>query len=115
MDHPDEARQVWIFLKESDQWQHRPLFVAVVELLRREGIAGATVLRGLAGYGAHSLIHIATLVELSNDVPVVVTFVDRADKVEGLLPRLIEMVQGGLISVTPASIIATSQRAAGPF
>jgi CBS domain-containing protein len=115
MDRTDEARQVWIFLKESDQWQHRPLFVAVVELLRREGIAGATVLRGLAGYGAQSHIHIATLVELSNDLPIVVTFVDRADKVERVLPRLTEMVQVGLISVTPAHMIVTRQRAAGPF
>jgi CBS domain-containing protein len=115
MDRIDDARQVWIFLKESDQWQHRPLFVAVVELLRREGIAGATVLRGLAGYGAHSHIHIATLVELSDDLPIVVTFVDRADAVERVLPRLAEIVQVGLISVTPAQIVITRQRAAGPF
>jgi CBS domain-containing protein len=115
MDRTNDARQVWIFLKERDQWQHRPLFVAVVELLRREGIAGATVLRGLAGYGAHSHIHIATLVELSDDLPIVVMFVDRADKVERVLPRLIEIVQVGLISVTPAQIVVTRQPAAGPF
>ena len=115
MDGTDDARQVWIFLKESDQWQHRPLFVAVVELLRREGIAGATVLRGLAGYGAHSHIHIATLVELSDDLPIVVTFVDRADKVERVLPQLAGMVQVGLISVTPAQMVLTRRRAAGPF
>src|SRR5262245_22931036 len=115
MDRTDDARQVWIFLKESDQWQHRPLFVAVVELLRREGIAGATVLRGLAGYGAHSHIHIATLVELSDDLPIVVTFVDRADKVDRVLPQLAEIVQVGLISVTPAQMVLTRRRASGPF
>ncbi|HET9224742.1 MAG TPA: DUF190 domain-containing protein, partial [Roseiflexaceae bacterium] len=110
-----DDRQVWIFFNERDQWQHRPLFVAVVELLRREGIAGATVLRGLAGYGARSHIHIATLVELSDNLPIVVTFVDRADKVEQVLPRLTEIVQVGLISVTPAQMLVTRQRAAGPF
>jgi CBS domain-containing protein len=115
MHRSDDARQVWIFLKERDQWQHRPLFVAVVELLRREGIAGATVLRGLAGYGAHSHIHIATLVELSDNLPIVVTFVDRADTVERVLPRLTEIVQVGLISITPAQMVVTRQRAAGPF
>jgi CBS domain-containing protein len=115
MDRIEDARQVWVFLKERDQWQHRPLFVEVVERLRREGIAGATVLRGLAGYGAHSHIHIATLVELSDDLPIVVTFVDQADKVERVLPRLTEIVQVGLISVTPAQIVITRQRTAGPF
>lgn len=115
MDRTADARQVWIFLKESDQWQHRPLFVAVVELLRQEGIAGATVLRGLAGYGAHSHIHIATLIELSDDLPIVVTFVDYADKVEQVLPRLAEIVRVGLISVTPAQMVITRRRDAGPF
>src|SRR6266540_2629357 len=107
MEPTGAVQQVWIFLKESDQWQHRTLFLAVLELLRREGVTGATVLRGLAGYGARGQIHTATLVELGSDLPIVVTFVDRTERIERVMPRLTEMVQVGLISVTPATVIAT--------
>jgi CBS domain-containing protein len=115
MDHADTTQQVWIFLKENDQWQHRPLFLAILELLRREGIAGATVLRGIAGYGAHGKIHTITLVELASDLPLVVTFVDRADRIEQIMPQLTAMVQVGLISVVPAIMIQPSHRAAEFF
>src|SRR5262249_24025262 len=68
-----------------------------------------------AGYGAHSHIHIATLVELSDDLPIVVTFDDRADKVDRVLTQLAEIVQVGLISVTAAQMVLTRRRASGPF
>ena len=79
MDHTDSAQQVWIFVKENDQWHHQPLFLALLEFLRREGVAGATVVRGIAGYGSHRQVHTASLVELSSDLPLVIIFVDRAD------------------------------------
>jgi CBS domain-containing protein len=115
MNQQDEAQQVWIFIKESDQWQHRPLFVAVLDLLRREGIAGATVLRGVSGYGSHRQVHTATLVELAIDLPLVIVFVDRADQVERVMPQLKELVQTGLISTTPATIVQAAHQVPGPF
>jgi CBS domain-containing protein len=109
------TQQVWIFVKESDQWHHKPLFLALLDLLRREGVAGATVLRGLAGYGARGQVHTATLVELSSELPVVIIFVDRADRVARLMPQLTEMVRVGLISTMPVTVIQTGHRTPGPF
>ncbi len=115
MERTDTAQQVWIFVKENDQWHHKPLFLAILDLLRSEGVAGATVLRGLAGFGARGHIHTATLVELGSELPVVIIFVDRADRVERVMPQLAAMVQVGLISTTPVNIIQTSHRTPGPF
>jgi CBS domain-containing protein len=115
MEQPDATLQVWMFLKESDQWHGRPLALAILELLRREGVAGATVLRGSAGYGVHGLLHTAMLVELASDLPVVVTFVDRAERIERVLPQLTAMAPGALISATPAIVLAAGHRTPGPF
>lgn len=109
------ARQVWIFIGESDQWHGQPLAIAILEKLRREGCAGATVLRGTAGFGAHSLIHTASLVELSSDLPVVVTFVDHADRVARLLPAISAMVNEGLITTMNVEVVKYSHRILGPF
>jgi CBS-domain-containing membrane protein/PII-like signaling protein len=109
------TQQVWIFIKESDQWHHKPLFLALLDFLRREGVAGATVLRGLAGYGARGQVHTATLVELASELPVVIIFVDRADRVARIMPQLTEMVQVGLISTTPVTVIQTGHRTPGLF
>ncbi|MFL5803205.1 MAG: DUF190 domain-containing protein [Roseiflexaceae bacterium] len=109
------TQQVWIFIKESDQWHHKPLFLALLDLLRREGVAGATVLRGLAGYGVRGQVHTATLVELASELPVVIIFIDRADRVARIMPQLTEMVQVGLISTTPVTVIQTGHRTPGPF
>jgi len=88
---------VRIFLGDSDQWHHTPLYRAILERLRREGFAGATVIHGVAGFGASSVIHTAGLVELSTDLPVLVEVVDDEDHVERLLPILDEMVTGGAL------------------
>jgi CBS domain-containing protein len=106
---------VSMFLKESDQWHGRPLALAILELLRHEGVAGATVLRGSAGYGAHGQLHNAMLIELASDLPVVVTFVDRAERIERVLPQLTAMAPGALISATPATVLASGHRTPGPF
>jgi uncharacterized protein len=82
---------VRIFLGESDRWHHTPLSRALLERLRREGFAGATVVHGVAGFGASSVIHTSSLVELSTDLPVVVEVVDDEAHVERLLPILDEM------------------------
>ncbi len=109
------ARQVWVFINEDDHWEGQPLYLALLETLKHNGCSGATVLRGIASYGIHSLIHTTTLVEVSSHLPVVVTFVDRADRVAHLLPEIRRMVPEGLITITPIEVIQASHRAVGPF
>jgi uncharacterized protein len=88
---------VRIFIGESDKWHRTPLPRALLERLRVEGFAGATVMHGVAGFGASSVIHTASLVELSRDLPVVVEVVDDQAHVDRLLPILDEMVTGGAL------------------
>jgi PII-like signaling protein len=100
-----EARRVRVYLGESDHWHGQPLFTAIVERCRREGLAGATVLRGIEGFGAHSRIHTARLLQLSEDLPIVVEIVDTAEQIDRLLPLLDEMVTEGLITVEPVHVV----------
>jgi PII-like signaling protein len=88
---------VRIFLGESDKWHHAPLARAILERLRADGFAGATVLHGVAGFGASSVIHTAGLVALSTDLPVVIEVVDDQAHVDRLLPILDEMITGGAL------------------
>ncbi len=94
-----QGKRVSIYIGETNQWHHQPLFMAILEFLRREGCAGATVERGIAGFGANSRIKTASLLDLSVDLPVVVTWIDRPDRVERLLPQLAQMMPAGLITV----------------
>jgi PII-like signaling protein len=96
---------VRIFIGESDQWHHQPLHVALLERLRREGFSGATVTRGVAGFGAHSLIHTANILRLSQDLPVVVEVVDTEEQVEQLRPILDEMVTEGLVTMEKVTVL----------
>jgi PII-like signaling protein len=103
---------VRIFLGESDRFRHMPLHRALLERLRREGFAGATVMHGVAGFGASSVIHTASLVELSADLPVLIEVVDDEAHVEALLPILDEMITGGaLVTVERVRVL---RYAAGP-
>jgi PII-like signaling protein len=88
---------VRIFLGESDKWHHTPLSRALLERLRAEGFAGATVVHGVAGFGANSVIHTASLIELSADLPVVIEVVDDQGHVDRLIPILDEMITGGAL------------------
>ena len=99
-----------IFVGESDHWRGRPLYQAVVELLRREGLAGATVLRGVEGFGAHSRIHTARILRLSEDLPVVIEVVDSAERIQSVLPQLDEMVQEGLVMTADVEVIMYRSR-----
>jgi PII-like signaling protein len=97
---------VRILLGESDKWHHTPLARALVERLRAEGFAGATVLHGVAGFGANSVIHTASLIELSSDLPVVIEVVDDQAHVDRLLPILDEMITGGaLVTVERVRVV----------
>jgi PII-like signaling protein len=92
-----EQSLVRIFIGESDIWQHRPLARALLERLRAEGFAGATVIHGTAGFGASSVIHTAGLIELSTALPVLIDVVDDDTHIERLLPILDEMLTGGAL------------------
>ena len=97
---------VRIFLGESDKSHHLPLHRALLERLRREGYAGATVIHGSAGFGASSVIHTASLVELSSDLPILIEVVDDEAHVDKLLPILDEMITGGaLVTVERVRVV----------
>jgi uncharacterized protein len=97
---------VRILLGESDRWHHVPLARALLERLRREGFAGATVIHGVAGFGASSIIHTASLVELSSDLPVLIEVVDDKPHVDRLLTILDEMITGGaLVTVEHVRVV----------
>jgi hypothetical protein len=95
-----------IYLGESDTWHGRPLYEAIVHRLRERGIAGATVLRGIEGYGAAARIHTTRILRLSEDLPVLVEVVDREDRLREVLPEIDAMIGGGLITVERVEVVA---------
>jgi len=99
-----------IFLGEGDSHGHTPLYKALVELFRREGLAGATVVRGVAGFGAHSVYHTDQILRLSSDLPLVVEVVDRSEKIEKVLPLLDDMVTEGMITLEKVKVIKYTHR-----
>lgn len=101
-----EGRLLRVFIGESDRWEGQPLYEAIVRRARAEGLAGATVLRGIEGFGAHSRMHTAKILRLSQDLPIVVEIVDLADRIQEFLPALDQMVGEGMITLETAHIIA---------
>ena len=100
-----EQLMVRIFFGESDKWRHQPLETALLERLRREGFAGATVFRGTAGFGANSVIHTTHLLEMSADLPIVVEVVDTEEHIERLMPILDEMLDDGLVTIEKVRVL----------
>ncbi len=98
------GKRMTIFLGEADQWHHRPLYLAILEHLKTAGCAGATVTRGVAGFGAHSVIKTANILRLSTDLPVIITAIDSADKIDGVLPEIASMLSGGLVIVDDTEV-----------
>ncbi len=94
-----------IFIGENDRWHGKPLHEAIVERARGAGLAGATVLRGLMGYGAKSRIHTAKVLRLSEDLPMVIELVDSAEKIRTFVPLLDEMVQDGMVTLEKVQVI----------
>jgi hypothetical protein len=88
-----------IFIGESDRAGHRPLHAALLELLRARGLAGATVVKGAAGFGANSVIHTASILRLSEDLPLVIEVVDTEQHLEAVLPEVDRLMSGGLITM----------------
>jgi uncharacterized protein len=100
-----EGQLLRIFVGESDRWEGRPLYEAIVLAAREHGLAGATVLRGLEGFGANSRIHTVKVLRLSEDLPIVVELVDRPDRIDSFLPTLDKMVTEGMITLEKVSIL----------
>ena len=100
-----EGQLLRIFVGEADRWHGRSLYEAIVLSAREAGLAGATVLRGLMGYGAKSRIHTAKVLRLSEDLPIVIEIADRADRIEAFLPVLDEMVADGLVTLERVQVI----------
>ncbi|MEO8246168.1 MAG: DUF190 domain-containing protein [Chloroflexota bacterium] len=103
---------VRIYLGESDHWHGKPLYQAIVERLRERGLAGATVLRGIEGFGARQHLHSTRILSLSEDLPILIEAVDRTEKVRAILPELDEMLGDGLITLEKVEVI--TYRASGP-
>ncbi len=102
---PHEAMLLRIFIGESDRWKHQPLYEAIVLKAREMHLAGATVLRGPMGFGKSSRLHTAKILRLSMDLPLVIEIVDTEEKIQGFLPILDEMMQGGLVTLEKVKVI----------
>lgn len=107
------GKRIRIYLGESDQWGSRPLSVALLERLRAEGCAGATVVRGVAGFGAHSRIHTASIVRLSEDLPILVEWVDTPERVARVLPGILAMVGEGMVTSEDVEVLFYQHRVVG--
>jgi hypothetical protein len=105
MELPEKAKLLRIFIGESDRYNGKPLYEAIVNLARERSMAGATVLRGILGFGAHSRIHSAKILRLSEDLPIVVEIVDKAERIEAILPEIDEMIREGLATLEDIQVI----------
>lgn len=111
----EKAKKLNIYLGESDQWRGRPLYMALVETLRAVGIAGATVVRGVAGFGAHSVVHTASIVRLSMDLPLIIHVIDTQEKIELAIRTISPMVGEGLITLEDVEVIKYTHRYLNPL
>ena len=102
---PEEGYLLRIFVGESDKSGHTPVYEAIVLKAREAGLAGATVLRGLMGFGKHSVLHTAKILRLSEDLPMIVEIVDSLEKIEAFLPTLDAMVLEGLVTLEKVRVI----------
>ena len=101
----NEAKLLRIFVGESDRWQDKPLYEAIVLEARRRGLAGATVLKGTMGFGRSSRLHTAKVLRLSEDLPMVIEIVDRPERIDEFLPGLREMIGGGLVTIESVKVL----------
>jgi uncharacterized protein len=95
-----------IFVGESDQWHHQPLYTAIVEAARKAGLGGATVFKGIEGFGGRSIVHAARVFDLSSDMPILIEIVDSEERIRSFLPTLDGMVSEGLMTLESVEIIA---------
>jgi PII-like signaling protein len=105
MQIPRDAVLLRVFVGESDRWEHRPLYEAIVLKAREMHLAGATVLRGPMGFGKSSRLHTTKILRLSLDLPLVIEIVDSEEKVQGFLPVLDRMIKGGLVTLENVKVL----------
>ncbi len=108
-----EGLLVRIFVGESDRWDGVPLYEAIVQRAREKGLAGATVLKGIEGFGAHNFIHTTRIQRLAEDLPIVIEIVDQREKIEAFLPELDELIPEGLVTLEPVQVILYRVRERG--
>lgn len=109
------AKRLRIYFGESDQWRGRPLYLALLDALKKQGLAGATVVRGVAGFGAHSRIHTASILRLSEDLPLILEVIDTPEKIEQALEVISAMVREGLVTLEDVEVVAYTHRYLHPL
>jgi PII-like signaling protein len=102
---PAVARRVRIYIGESDHHGRQPLYMAIVEAARQAGLAGASVFKGIEGFGGHHVVHAARIVDLSSDLPILVELVDEPARIDAFLPQLGEMLAEGLVTVEDVQVV----------
>jgi PII-like signaling protein len=105
MNIPEDGYLLRIFVGESDRHGHYPLYESIVLQAREAGLAGATVLRGVMGFGKHSILHTAKILRLSEDMPMIIEIVDSLEKIEKFLPALDELIKDGLVTIEKVRVI----------
>ena len=99
------SMRLTIFIGETDQWHHHPVYTEIVHRAHKAGLAGASVMRGIEGFGASSRVHTTRILSLSEDLPVAIVIVDTADRIEAFLPELDDLIQEGLVILDPVNVI----------
>jgi uncharacterized protein len=103
---PEEAKLLRIFIGESDKHGGRPLYEIIVEMARKQGLAGATVLRGVLGFGADSRLHTSKVLRLSEDLPIVIELVDGPERIDGFLPLIDPLIEEGMVTLENVKVFA---------
>jgi len=103
---PSESQLLRIFIGEADKFEGKPLYEVIVNLARKKGMAGATVLRGVMGFGADSRMHTAKILRLSEDLPMIIEIVDKPERIQDILPELDNMIKEGLVTLETVNVIA---------
>ena len=109
------AKRLRIYIGDSDQWRGKPLYAALLEQLKKEGMAGATVVRGVASFGAHSRIHTASILSLSTDLPLVIEVINSPEKIQQAVESISPMVREGLITLEDIEVISYTHRFLRPL
>ena len=110
---PTDGKLLRIFIGEADKWQGQPLHEAIVLEAKKEGLAGATAIKGFMGFGCKSHLHTAKLLRLSEDLPIIIEIVDSEEKINKFLPKLDQMVQEGLITLEKVQVVMYQANGAG--
>lgn len=113
--HLRDTQRLTVYIGESDRWRNKPLYVAILEALKVEGVAGATVTRGVAGFGAHSRIHTAAILRLSEDLPLRIEVIDSSKYIDKAREVITPMVREGLITVEDVEVIRYTHRYLNPL